>query len=411
MKRFLAVFLAVVLMISCLSFAAAEEKKNLTVWIPQYQFGDGISDQDFWDGVFDPFEAENNCEVKVEILPWTDYNITVYTGLLNNEGPDVVYVTDNYDLVKAGLLLGLEDYLTQEQMDNYLLWSLGPVDAEGKHVIVPMDDGAAMGFMNKDIMAEAGIETFPEEWDAFLEACKTIKEKTGKQPFLQNWGAGGTSALMLAFWPYYFQAGGTMLDAEGNIAINNEAGLATLEFLKKFADEGIYDETIVSETESIDKFANGELAFLVADLNKGKTFTNNGVNWEYYFSLKGPAGYGARTATDSFAVAAKAKERGNDELAAKALVLITSGATMDAFHEQVFYLPPFTKDASYTQNEAYTTLTGAHTDDIYVVSEFEGKASFENELLANIQMMFMGDLTPQEVLDNTMTYYNEQIRQ
>ena len=100
-----------------------------------------------------------------------------------------------------------------------------------------------------------------------------------------------------------------------------------------------------------------------------------------------------------------------DELAAKALVLITSGATMDAFHEQVFYLPPFTKDASYTQNEAYTTLTGAHTEDIRVVSEFEGKASFENELLANIQMMFMGDLTPQEVLDNTMTYYNEQIRQ
>ncbi|MBQ7520112.1 MAG: extracellular solute-binding protein, partial [Clostridia bacterium] len=98
-----------------------------------------------------------------------------------------------------------------------------------------------------DILKEAGIEAMPEEWDAFIEACKTIQEKTGKQGFLQNWGAtSGTSALMLAFWPYYFQAGGVMLDDNGQIAINNEAGLKTLEFLKKFADEGIFDETIVS---------------------------------------------------------------------------------------------------------------------------------------------------------------------
>ena len=415
MKRVFSMLLALTLLISCVSLAAAEEKKSLTVWIPQYQFSkaeDAISDQDFWDGVFDKFEAENNCDVKVEILSWSDYNTTIYTGLLNEDGPDVVYVTDNYDLVKADLLLGLEGYLTEAEMDNYLLWNKGPVNAEGKHVIVPMDDGVAMGFVNKDILAEAGIEAFPEGWDEFLAACKTIQEKTGKQAFLQNWGATtGTSALMLAFWPYYFQAGGTMLDENGEIAINNEAGLKTLEFLKKFADEGIFDETIVSEGESIDKFANGELAFVVADLNKGASFTKNGTNWEYFFSLKGPAGYGARTATDSFAIAAKAKERGNDELAAKALTLITSGEVMDRFHSEVFYLPPFTKDATFVKDEALYALTSAHIDDIYVVSEFEGKASFEKELQANIQMMFMGDLTPQEVLDNTMTYYAEQIKQ
>ena len=415
MKRVFSMLLALTLLISCVSLAAAEEKKSLTVWIPQYQFSkaeDAISDQDFWDGVFDKFEAENNCDVKVEILSWSDYNTTIYTGLLNEDGPDVVYVTDNYDLVKADLLLGLEGYLTEAEMDNYLLWNKGPVNAEGKHVIVPMDDGVAMGFVNKDILAEAGIDAFPEGWDEFLAACKTIQEKTGKQAFLQNWGATtGTSALMLAFWPYYFQAGGVMLDENGEISINNEAGLKTLEFIKSFADEGIFDETIVSEGESIDKFAAGELAFVVADLNKGNSFTNNGVNWEYFFSLKGPAGYGARTATDSFAVSKKTLSRGNDALAAKALVYITSGEVMDAFHSKIFYLPPFTKDAAYSENEAYTTLVGAHTADVYVVSEFEGKASFEKELQANIQMMFMGDLTPQEVLDNTMTYYSEQIKQ
>lgn len=46
---------------------------ELTVWLPIYQFGDGISDADFWNGKFDAFEEENNCTINLEILSWTDY--------------------------------------------------------------------------------------------------------------------------------------------------------------------------------------------------------------------------------------------------------------------------------------------------------------------------------------------------
>ena len=38
MKRVFSMLLALTLLISCVSLAAAEEKKSLTVWIPQYQF-------------------------------------------------------------------------------------------------------------------------------------------------------------------------------------------------------------------------------------------------------------------------------------------------------------------------------------------------------------------------------------
>ena len=414
MKRMLALLLTFALLLTCVSLAVADEKKTLTVWIPQYQFSkeeDAISDQDFWDGVFDSFEAENDCEVTVEIVGWGVYGDTFFTSLLNDDGPDVVYVTDNYDLVKRDLLLGLDSYLTEEQKDNIVLWNIAPENEQGEKVIVPMDDGVAIGYVNKALLKEAGLDELPLEWDAFIEACKTIQEKTGKQGFLQNWGAtSGTSALMLAFWPYYFQAGGKMLNDEGAIDINNAAGLETLEFLKKLKDEGIFTEDIVTESESVDKFANGEVAYIVADLNKGNTsFTPAGIEWEYVFSLKGSAGYGARTATDSFAVNKKTLERGNDELAVKALMYITSGAVMDEFHSKIFYLPPFTKDASYVQDEALYTLTSAHSDSIYVVEEFAAKKSFEDTLLANIQEMFQGNLEPQEVLDETMDYYKTQL--
>ena len=90
---------------------------------------------------------------------------------------------------------------------------------------------------------------------------------------------------------------------------------------------------------------------------------------------------------------------------------ITSGAVMDEFHSKIFYLPPFTKDAAFVKDEALYALTSAHSEDIHVVEEFSAKKSFEDTLQANIQDMFQGNLTPQEVLDETMDYYNTQLKE
>lgn len=391
----------------------AQGGKSLTIWIPQYQFGDGIPDIDFWNQQFEDFRKENDCEVNIEILPWGDYNTTIYTGLLNNDGPDVVYVTDFYDLVKNDLLLGLDSFMTEEEIDNYLLWELAPKNEEGERCTIPMNDGAVLMFYNKDILEEAGIEELPVTWDEFIDACVTIKEKTDKIPFLQNWGATtGTSALMTSFWPYYFQAGGEVVDENGEVAINNEAGLKTLEFLYSFYEKGIFDDTITSETAMQDRFTENVLAFMaVGDSTGINSAKKNNINFGYFFSLKGPAGYGSRTATDSFAVAKKAEERGNAELAVKALKLIVSGKVMDAFHENLYSLPRFTKDSKYVKDAELDAMYTEYNDKMKIVSEFEGKPSFEKELQSNIQLMFMGDLSPQEVLDETFAYYEDQIKQ
>ena len=149
MKKILALALTALVLLSICSLSVADEKKTLTVWVPQYQFSkaeDAVSDADFWNGWFDAFEAENNCEVNVEILPWSDYNTTIYTGLLNNDGPDVVYVTDTYDLVSNGLLLKLDDKLTQEQKDNFLKWEDGAKDKDGNHYSIAFPGGPVLLF-------------------------------------------------------------------------------------------------------------------------------------------------------------------------------------------------------------------------------------------------------------------------
>lgn len=52
-----------------------------------------------------------------------------------------------------------------------------------------------------------------------------------------------------------------------------------------------------------------------------------------------------------------------------------------------------------------------HADDMFAVPSFEGSASFMDTFQQNVQGMLMGQLTPEQVISETMTYYNEQIKQ
>ncbi|HIS96818.1 MAG TPA: extracellular solute-binding protein, partial [Candidatus Scatomorpha pullistercoris] len=139
--------------------AAATE---LTVWLPVYQFGDGISDEDFWNEKFDAFEAENNCTIKVEIQSWTDYATNIYTGLLSAEGPDVVYVTEYYDIINADLIVPLDEYLTEEDYDLYLYLEQGAYNSNGELCTFPMMPGnPCVMYFNMDMLEAAGITELP----------------------------------------------------------------------------------------------------------------------------------------------------------------------------------------------------------------------------------------------------------
>ena len=79
--------------------ADMEEGGEITVWIPPYAASDAeLTDQEFWDAQFDVFEEENNCTVRVEIIPWDGYIQKITTGITSGDGPDVIYIDTPYDL-------------------------------------------------------------------------------------------------------------------------------------------------------------------------------------------------------------------------------------------------------------------------------------------------------------------------
>lgn len=164
------------------------------------------------------------------------------------------------------------------------------------------------------------------------------------------------------------------------------------------------EKTITAEGSAIDRFVNGELAACVAGTGKSKSFAD--INWQFALSMEGPAGVATLVPSEGIGCSVKTKY---PELAAGIVKVMTSGSVMDDFHSQVYAMAKITKDAQFSDDPAFEAIYSEQASSLYALPGFVASGSFEETLRGNIQLMLMGEMTAQEVLDETMNYYNDQI--
>lgn len=391
--------------------ADSGEKTQLTLWLPTFASADGeISDIDFWTEKVAPFEEENNCEISIEIIPWDGYEEKYLTGTTSDDGPDVgyMYMEMFYDYINNGMLSDIDSYFTDEEKANYKYYDLGNL-LGGQYALPIVVGNPRILVCNMDILAEAGITEVPTTWDELESVGLTIKEKVPNvAPLMQDWGNPHYGSMNEIFWPYFWGAGGQIVDDEGNLTIDTEEGLTAVEYLKKLRDEGIVPDSATSNDDPLTSFKNGDAAMIyIATSNALKTTE---VNWEYAPIVEGPAGTDSKTmvAADCLVMLDKCQ---NKELAASLMKYLTSKDVMQDFHKRVSQQPAITVDDDYTgEDNTFDSLFADYSDNFQTLPVFSNAAGMYDALFKNLQSMMLGEMEPAEVLSETTEYYNSNLK-
>ncbi len=390
--------------------AASGDAAKLTLWLPPFAGTDGdITDLDFWTEKLKPFEEENNCTVSVEITPWDGYEEKYLTGSTSDDGPDVgyLYMEMFYDYINNGLLTDIDSYFTDEEKKNYTYYNLGSI-LGGQYGLPIVVGNPRVLICNMDLLKQAGVEKVPSTWDELESTGLALKKALPDvAPLMQDWGNPHYGSLNEIYWPFFWGAGGEIVDADGNLTIDTDAGKTATEYLKKLKDEGVIPDSATSNDDTITSFKNGEAAMIYVATSNALKITD--VNWDYAPIVQGPAGDQSKTfvAADSLVMFNKCK---NKDLAAKLMKYLTSAEVMSDFHKRVSQQPAITADDTYVSEDKFTNLFADYSDHFQTLPVFANAAGMYDTLFKNLQSMMLGDMQPDEVLSETTDYYNNNLK-
>src|SRR5690606_17887064 len=205
---------------------------------------------------------------RVASADWNDYMAAIDTAFAGGQQADGIQMDGARMAPYFSRCLRLSVQLNAYDVDfpNFTEASAPAATVDGGLQAVPFDIAAELINLNLDILDEAGVlaadgsfvpPTSPEE---FLALCKTIKDKTGKQPF--GLGFVDDMASTWLFMTSVWQQSGDFVSADGSApTVDTPEAAAALEFLNTLIAEGYVNNAADYATSNQD-FLNGDVAMI-----------------------------------------------------------------------------------------------------------------------------------------------------
>lgn len=268
MKKVVSLVLALLMVLSAFSFAAAEEPITLDVIICQY----GPNTQDWFLGTgmngtnfVDKFEAENpGIKLNLEVVSWNDVYTVVDTRIASNQAPDILNIDVFADYQADGLLMPVTDYCPQDLFNDFFPSFIEQSVVDGTVWAVPDLASARALFYNVDMLAEAGVEV-PTTWAELEDAAQAIIDYYDGAVY--PWGIDMTTDEGQAAFAYYtWGNGGGFVDAEGNFALNSAENVEAINYALGLIKNGYTNPNPETQTryDLQDMFAAGKMAMIIA---------------------------------------------------------------------------------------------------------------------------------------------------
>lgn len=217
--------------------APAAERPDLVFWAPQHF----ITEQnEFFTQSIEMAAAANDFAVDVQLFPWGEYhqkqNAAIEAGTL----PDAllgVSVSQHYAM---GILSDVSDLFEEigATGGGFFEPDRKRVSIGTAQYAIPFHNEPQIMYYRKDVLAAAGYTDIPQTLDEFVEMADAVTDVDARM-----WGFGnpytmvpdGNNFTQLVVFAF----GGSIQDADGNVAINSPETIAAIEWYASLLNDHV----------------------------------------------------------------------------------------------------------------------------------------------------------------------------
>ena len=200
-----------------------------------------------------------DVSVEVTAVPWDAAHDKIVNAIAAGEVPDASLIGTTW-MGEFANLGGLDP--TPDSIDSGAFfegaWDTTVVD--GVSYGVPWYVETRLVYYRTDMAEEGGFNQAPANWDELKELAQAQKDAGAKYGIsLQPGGQGSWQTFM----PFFWQAGGEIVDEENSFTLDGEACVEALTYYDSFFEEGLAQPT-VSDVPVEGQFANGDVGSFIS---------------------------------------------------------------------------------------------------------------------------------------------------
>lgn len=348
MKKFTALLVSILVLISCLAgcgqqTATESTQPKATTGNEQSQNGDGevqtitflitySSDKEVMYQCIADFTAETGIQVEIQYLPLAESRNQISIMTASGSLPDVMDVdnTDTASYAQMGILADLTDRVNGEiDKDQYYEGVLNNSVYDGKYYGLPFTANDLALYCNMDLLAQAGVEKVPTTWDEVLDACAKLKE-IGVTGF--GVAANQSTDTSFQLWPVLWSYG------VDHTALDSQNTIDALSLYSTMAEKGyLTTESIqYASGDNANQFIAGNIAMIIDGPWRLRS-VESGASFQFQVASMpaGPEGSVTVLGGHNFAIT----EGGNVDAAWEFVKYMNSPEVMQKYYEAENYIP------------------------------------------------------------------------
>lgn len=246
--------------------AEAEVTEPVTIKFANYALLEQGYEQ-FWNDVKTNFEKENpNITIEYVTAPYGELVNQVINMAGGGDKVDMIFGEIGWvpGLADSGLTVPITEVLPADYLADFYPAILESFHIDGEAYGLPMYVSPYVLYYNKDLFEQAGLDPNkpPATYDEMMEYAEKLsqlKDANGNKVYAFGQTTASVPVSGSALNAMIFNYGGTLLDDEGNLSIDNQGFRDAVEMLKTLDEKG-YNPQNAKLKDLRNLFALGQLA-------------------------------------------------------------------------------------------------------------------------------------------------------